>query len=262
MRAHSAGDTREREPWSFGKEYEDINRKFIELRYRLMPYIYSAYWEHHKYGFPILRPMVMLEQDVPENRNREDEFTFGDKILISPVFEPGQKSKMVYLPKGKWFDYWSHEGLEGGKEHSVLTPLDSLPIFVKAGSVIPEWPLMQYVGEIDPDEIKLQIYYSDYEVNSFYYEDHGDTFAYEQDIYTEKKFVVKGDAESCTIKQSSEGLYTPRYETYELKLIGLPFQPSKLIIDGREQLQSLSFDELKRVIVKANKNFKEIQVLR
>ncbi|MFD2160977.1 glycoside hydrolase family 31 protein [Paradesertivirga mongoliensis] len=262
MRAHSAGDTREREPWSFGKEYEDINRKFIELRYRLMPYIYSAYWEHHKYGFPILRPMVMLEQDVPLNRNREDEFTFGDKILISPVFEPGQTSKMVYLPKGRWFDYWSHEPMEGGREHDVLTPLDSMPIFVKAGSVIPEWPLMQYVGEIDLEEIKFQIYYSDYEVNSFYYEDHGDTFAYEQDIYTEKKFVVKGDAGSCIIRQSSEGLYTPRYETYELKLIGLPFQPSKLIIDGKEQQQSLNFDELKRVVVKANKNFKEIQVLR
>ncbi|MGV3508256.1 MAG: DUF5110 domain-containing protein, partial [Sphingobacteriaceae bacterium] len=107
------------------------------------------------------------------------------------------------------------------------------------------------------------IYYSDYEVNSFYYEDHGDTFAYEQDIYTEKKFVVKGDTESCTIKQSSEGLYTPNYETYELKLIGLPFQPSKVLVDGKEQQNlSLNFDELKRVVIKANKNFKEIQVLR
>lgn len=263
MRAHSAGDTREREPWSFGKEYEDINRKFIELRYRLMPYIYSAYWEHHKYGFPILRPMVMLEQNVPLNRIREDEFTFGDKILISPVFQPGQTSKMVYLPKGKWFNYWTHEPMEGGIEHEVLTPLDSMPIFVKAGSVIPEWPLMQYVGEIEPDEIKFQIYYSDIEINSFYYEDHGDTFAYEQDIYTEKKFVVKGDASSCTIKQSSEGLYTPRYETYELKFIGLPFQPSKVLVDGKEvHYKSLNFDHLKRVVIKANKNFKEIQVQR
>jgi alpha-glucosidase len=206
--------------------------------------------------------MVMVEQDVQLNRNREDEFTFGDKILISPVFEPGQKSKNVYLPKGMWYNYWTHESMEGGIEHTVLTPLESMPIFVKAGSVIPEWPLMQYVGEIEPDEIKFQIYFSDYEVNSFYYEDHGDTFAYEQEIYTEKKFIVKGDKTSFNIKQGSEGLYTPRYETYELKLIGLPFLPTKLIIDGKEQQQKLNFDELTRVVIKANKNFKEIQVLR
>ena len=262
MRAHSAGDTREREPWSFGKEYEDINRKFIELRYRLLPYIYSAFWEQHRYGFPILRPIVMVEQDVRLNLHREDEFTFGDKILISPVMQPGQKSKIVYLPKGKWFDYWTHDEFEGGTEHTVQTPLDSMPIFVKAGSVIPEWPLMQYVGEIEPDEIKFQIYYSDYEVNSFYFEDHGDTFAYEQDIYTEKKFVVKGDAASLNIKQFSEGLYTPRYETYELKLIGLPFTPTKVYIDGKEQQQDLSFDELKRVIIRANKNFRNIEILK
>ncbi|WP_207428614.1 glycoside hydrolase family 31 protein [Pedobacter sp. SYSU D00535] len=262
MRAHSAGDTREREPWSFGVEFEDINRKFIELRYRLLPYIYSAFWEQHKYGFPILRPLVMTEQENPTNFYREDEFTFGDKILISPVFHAGQKSKVVYLPQGSWYDYWTHEVFEGGKEHTVLTPLDSMPIFVKAGSVIPEWPLMQYVGEIEPDEIKFQIYYSNYEVNSFYFEDHGDTFAYEQDIYTEKKFVVKGDANTFNIRQSSEGLYTPRYQTYELKLIGMPFLPTRILVDGKELQQEFVFDELKRVNIQVNKNFREIQVIR
>ena len=262
MRAHSAGDTREREPWSFGTEYENINRKFIELRYRLLPYIYSTFWEQHRYGFPIMRPVVMTEQENVDNFYREDEFTFGDKILVSPVFHPGQKSKVVYLPQGTWFDYWTHEPYAGAKEHTIATPLESMPVFVKAGSVIPEWPLMQYVGEIEPEEMKFQVYYSDYEVNSFYYEDHGDTFAYEQDIYTEKKFVVRGDTISLNIKQYSEGLYTPRYEIYELKLIGLPFLPSRVTVDGKELKQDFVFDELRRVIIRANKNFKEIQVFK
>lgn len=261
MRAHSAGDTREREPWSYGEEFEAINRKFIELRYKLMPYIYSTFWEHHKYGFPILRPVVMIEQDKIENRTREEEFTFGDKILISPILHPGQSSKTVYLPEGKWFNYWTHEAYEGGQEHIAQAAIDSMPIFVKAGSVIPEWPVMQYVGQVDLEEIKFQVYHSPYEVNSFYYEDHGDTFAYEQEIYTEKKFVVKGDDYSLSIRQFSEGLYTPRYETYDLKLIGLPFLPTRIIIDGKEQSIELEFDSLKRVRIKANKNFKEIQVL-
>src|SRR5690606_8090541 len=102
MRAHSAGDTPEREPWSFGTEYEAINRKFIELRYRLMPYIYSAFWEQHRHNFPILRPLVMHEQGNVITHSIEDTFTFGDKILVSPVTDPGAASKNVYLPAGKW----------------------------------------------------------------------------------------------------------------------------------------------------------------
>jgi len=260
MRAHSAGDTAEREPWSFGVTYEVINRKFIELRYKLLPYIYSAFWEHHRYGFPILRPVVMLEQEIPTNRYREDEFTFGDKILVCPVLEEGATSRKVYLPEGAWYDYWTHAALEGGEEYMVGAPLDSMPIFVKAGSVIPEYPVMQHVNEFEIDELMFQIYYSNYEVNSFYFEDHGDTFAYEQDIYLEKKFIVNGDDKTMTVKQSVEGLFTPRYETYELKLIGLPFKPSKIIIDNKDYVGDLSFDALKRIRIKVSKHFKQISI--
>jgi alpha-glucosidase len=261
MRAHSAGDTAEREPWSFGPELEAINKKFIELRYRLLAYIYSAFWEHHKYGFPILRPVIMLEQENLNNHFREDEFTFGDKILVCPVLEQGAVTRRLYLPLGTWYDYWTHESIEGGQEYTVDAPLDSMPIYVRAGSVIPERPVMQYVNEYEPDDMLFQIYYSSYEVNSFHFEDHEDTFAYEQDIYLEKKFIVNGDAASMTIKQSIEGLFTPRYETYEIKLIGLPFTPTRVIIDGKDYQGVLVFDDLKRVIITSSKNFKVIQIL-
>ncbi|HET8828015.1 MAG TPA: TIM-barrel domain-containing protein, partial [Pelobium sp.] len=263
MRAHSAGDTAEREPWSFGPELEAINRKFIELRYKLLPYIYATFWEHHRYGFPILRPVVMLEQDNPINRYREDEFTFGDKILVCPVLEEGATARKVYLPTGgAWFNYWTHERLEGGVEHLIDAPLDSMPIFVKAGSVIPEYPVMQYTSEFEVEEMMFQVYYSEQEVNSFYFEDHGDTFAYEQDIYMEKKFVVTGDKKSMTIKQSVEGLFTPRYETYELKINGLPFKPSKVLIDGKVYAGKLEFNELKSLVIKTPKHFKQVQVVK
>ncbi len=261
MRAHSAGDTAEREPWSFGQEYEDINRKFIELRYRLLPYIYSAFWEHYKHNFPILRPLVMHEQENILTHTIQDIFTFGDKILVAPVSDPGARSKNVYLPSGKWYDYWTHDSYSGGQEHEVSAAIDSMPIFVKAGSVIPESPLMQYVGEYEVDELIFQIYYSDYEVNSFYYEDHDDTFAFEQNIYLEKKYVVNGDKRSMTINQTIEGLFTPRYETYDLKIIGLPFAPSKVLIDGREFTDNLELDDLKRLRIKSSKSFKRIEIL-
>jgi alpha-glucosidase len=260
MRAHSAGDTAEREPWSFGPEFEEINRKFIGLRYRLMPYIYSVFWEHHKHQFPILRPLVMHEQGNSLTHSIQETFTFGDKILISPITEAGAVKKNVYLPAGKWYNYWTHELLNGGQEHLIEAPIDSMPILIKAGSVIPESPLMQYVGEIEIDELMFQIYYSDYEVNSFCYEDHDDTFAFEQNIYLEKKYVVNGDAGSMTITQSIDGLFTPRYETYDLKIIGLPFTPVKVLIDGREYTGDLSFDDLKRVRIKSAKNFKRIEI--
>jgi len=261
MRAHSAGDTREREPWSFGEPFTSINRKFIELRYRLMPYFYSAFWEHNRYGFPILRPMVMQEQEVAINHFRQDEFTFGDKILVCPVMDPGVKTRTVYLPKGDWYHYWTHEKLVGGTEIVVETPLDSMPIFVKAGSVIPESPVMQYVGEKQIEELLFQVYYAAYEVNSFFFEDYGETFAYEQDIYLEKKFVTTGDEHSMTITQSVEGLYTPRYENYEMKIIGLPFKPSKVLVDNKQIIKT-TIDELERYRFKANKNFRMIQIFK
>lgn len=259
MRAHSAGDTKEREPWSFGPEFEAINRKFIELRYRLLPYIYSTFWEHHRHGFPILRPVVMHEQDNPMNHHREDEFSFGDKILVAPVMEPGAEFKNVYLPHGKWYHFWTHQLFEGGQEHQVHAPIESMPIFVKAGSVLPEYPVMQYVGEKEIDEVWLNVYYADYEVNSFLFEDHGDTFAYEQDIYLEKKFVVKGDNTSMIIKQNIEGLFTPNYVSYDFNVIGIPFTVTRLMVDGNE-ISDFQKDERGCLRFKSNKNFKQIQL--
>jgi len=259
MRAHSAGDTKEREPWSFGEPFTAINRKFIELRYRLIPYLYSTFWEHHRYGFPILRPVVMQEQDVLLNHFRQDEFTYGDKILVCPVLEPGQTHRNVYLPKGKWYNFWSNELVDGGKEVNVATPLDTIPIFVKAGSIIPEYPVMQYIGEKEIEEVKLNVYYSDYEVNSFLFEDYSETFAYEQDIYLEKKFVVNGDSKTFTIQQSMEGLYTPRYESYKFNLTGLPFKANRIVADGKE-ITNFTVDKNKVVEFNFSKNFKHIEV--
>ena len=234
MRAHSAGDTPEREPWSHGEPYTSINRKFIELRYRLLPYIYSAFWENHKYGFPILRPVVMMEQEAQNNSWRQDEFTFGDKILVCPILEEGATGRHIYLPKGKWYYYGSYEILEGGKEELyVEAPLDVMPIFIRAGSVIPEYPVIQHTGEAQFRELSLSIYYADYAANSFLYEDHGDTFAYEQEIYTEKHFQYEAQEGSFSIAQNVAGMFTPRYDTYYMKFIGIPFAKYTIEVDGR-----------------------------
>ncbi|WP_421944591.1 glycoside hydrolase family 31 protein [Pedobacter sp.] len=260
MRAHSAGDTAEREPWSFGEFFEDINRKFIELRYRLLPYLYSVFWEHHRYGFPILRPLVMLEQENISNHFRQDEFCYGDKLLICPVLEQGAISRKVYLPKGKWYNFWTNEILDGESEHLIEAKIDSMPMFVRAGSVIPEYPVMQYVDEKSITEVVLNIYNSDYEVNSYMYEDHGDTFAFEQDIYLEKKFTVKGDDQFLKVNQRIEGLYTPNYEFYACNIMGVNFQVKKIIVDNKE-VTDFYTDDKNILHFKCLKNFSEIQIL-
>ena len=201
----------------------------------------------------------MQEQEELSNHFRQDEFTYGDKILICPVLGPGQAARKVYLPKGKWYYFWDNEVVDGGKEVTVATPLETMPIFIKAGSVIPEYPIMQYVGEKEIEDVKLNVYYSDYEVNSFLFEDYGETFAYEQDIYLEKKFVVSGRNNKFTIQQSMEGLYTPRYENYEFNIIGLPFKPVRIIADNKE-VKDFIINKDKSVKLKLRKNFMKLVI--
>lgn len=150
--------------------------------------------------------------------------------------------------------------LNGENEYTIAAPLEDMPLFVRAGSVIPEYPVMQYVGEKPIDEVWLNVYYADYEVNSFLFEDHGDTFAYEQDIYLEKKFSVKGDGKNLFIKQDTEGLYTPNYELYDYNVIGLPFTVSKIFVDDKE-VTDFNIDERSRLRFKSNKNFIHIKII-
>lgn len=258
MRGHSAGDTAAREPWSFGPEYEAINRKFIELRYKLLPYIYSVFWEHTRYGLPILRPITLLEQEIDSNMPREEEFGFGNNILVSPVLNPGQTSKVVYLPAGKWYYYWDDTAYDGLQEIDVETPIDEMPLFIRGGTVLPEYPVMQYVDEKPIDSMKLRVYHGNNEVNSYLYEDQGDSFAYEQEMYREKKFAVKGTYEKLTINQEADGLFSERYDTYDLVFIGLPFTAQQVLVDGKKV--GLTNDKTELATVTVPKDFRQIIV--
>ncbi len=263
MRAHSSGDTIEREPWSYGPETEAIIKKYIELRYQLIPYIYSAFWEHHKFGFPILRPVVMMEQKEPTTWYRQDEYCFGDKLLVCPVLEQGAKQRIVYLPKGCWYNFWNLDFLEGQNEHVIDTPLDHMPLFVRAGSVIPQYPVMQYIGEREIEELQLSIYYAEYAANSFLYEDHGDSFAYTQEIYTEKKFHYEYQTGKVTITQTQLGLHTPRYDNYRVRFIGLPMMPDKVLMNGKRNLGYTQHDENGNLVIEftISKSFNTLELL-
>lgn len=146
LKRTKAGNSNQ-EPWSFGDEAEALARKAIELRYQLLAYLYNSFYQHHTYGEAILRPLVF---DYPNDLGLLDcerEFMFGRDILVSNVDKKGAKTQLIYLPSGDWYDYFTKKKFQGGKSHRIKLSKEYLPMFVKAGAVIPVLPARQHTGE-------------------------------------------------------------------------------------------------------------------
>jgi alpha-D-xyloside xylohydrolase len=139
-RCHGAGNTNSREPWSFGEEAERIFKKYDTLRYRLLPYIYDQALKCSRTAKPMLRHLVLEYPDDPNVRGLEDEYMFGDSFLVAPVLAPLDETRQrrLYLPAGVWVDYWTKETIESrGEWINRPVDLETMPLYVKAGSVIP-----------------------------------------------------------------------------------------------------------------------------
>jgi alpha-glucosidase/alpha-D-xyloside xylohydrolase len=156
---------------------EPICRKYLELRYRLMPYLYTAVRECHDTGLPIMRALWLHAPDDAAAVARGDEYMWGPDMLVAPVVEKGATSRRVYLPRGAWFDFWTNEKLEGGREIARSVDLETMPLFVRAGAVVPMGPVKQYADEPSDEPLTLVVYPG---VNgtSSVYEDDGHTFDY------------------------------------------------------------------------------------
>src|SRR6266404_6141925 len=157
-RNHKTIDGYDQEPWRFGKYYEDIIRKYLKLRYRLLPFLYTTLEEAHRTGVPLFRPLVLNYPDDSNTYNLDDEFMIGDDLLVAPIVKPDLTSRLVYLPKGLWYDYWTNKRSEGGMMIRVDAPLDTVPMFVRGGAIVPLGPEMNYVKEKRSDPITFAIY--------------------------------------------------------------------------------------------------------
>jgi alpha-glucosidase (family GH31 glycosyl hydrolase) len=156
---------------------EPICRRYLELRYRLLPYLYSAVRECCETGVPIMRALWLHYSDDPAAVSRGDEYLWGRDILVAPVTENGASSRRLYLPRGRWFDFWTAEQFVGGLELSKPVDLAPMPLYVRAGSIIPLGPVRQYVAEKVEGPLTLQVYPG---ANGAFtiYEDDGSTFDY------------------------------------------------------------------------------------
>lgn len=177
-RNHTAMDTRDQEPWAFGSEVEAIYREYMQLRYRLLPYLYSLFWEASTHGTPVLRPLLYHFPDDPATYTLHDQVMSGPFLVAAPIYRPGHTHRAVYLPAGEWFDWWTDERITGPTHILAHAPLERMPIYVRAGAILPTAPVMAYTDERPLDTLTLDLYPGN---GSFtLYEDDGHTFAYQQ----------------------------------------------------------------------------------
>ncbi|MGQ9632153.1 MAG: alpha-xylosidase [bacterium] len=146
-----------REPWEFGERALKIFRKYAELRYRLLPYIYAYAHIASETGLPVVRPLVLEYQDDPTTWDIDLEYLLGRELLIAPIFdESGERT--IYLPEGRWTDYWKGMEYRGPQHIYYEAPLEIIPIFVREDSILPMAPKMQFVGEKSWNPLELDIY--------------------------------------------------------------------------------------------------------
>jgi alpha-D-xyloside xylohydrolase len=176
FRAH--GSRLYNEVWSYGKQAEPILEKYLKLRYQLMPYIYSLGYDTYQTGAPYMRALFMDFPHDPKVADLRDEYMFGPAFLVAPVTEQGVTSRAVYLPAGAdWYNYWTNQRLHGGQTVQVDAPIDRLPLFVRAGSILPLGDAIESTSQVQ--KIAKVRVYPGADAEFALYQDDGMTYAYE-----------------------------------------------------------------------------------
>jgi alpha-glucosidase len=207
-------------PWAYGDTYTDICREVLHLRYRLLPYIYSLAYEAHRTGLAFIRPLILDHPDDPQCFDRSREFMFGDDLLVAPVTDDQARQWSVYLPEGSWTDFWTGEVFEGGRSHLVDAPLERIPLFVRAGAVIPTGPVVQHLSGYAPERIELMVNPGAVGVFSLY-EDDGLSNRYRQGEHAITRLGLSGSDKAVEIRvEAPEGgsSVIPSARTYAVRL--------------------------------------------
>jgi alpha-glucosidase len=200
MRGHSHKDARPNEPWEFGGDVDAAARGALRLRYELRPYLYTLFHGASTTGAPILRPLLWA---FPADRRAaaiEDEVMLGDALLAAPVVHPGQRQRDVYLPAGRWYEWWTGAAYDGPADVQVAAPLDRLPLFGRAGTVVPT-ATVRDDGTIDDSVITLRVFPGDGEGSI--YEDDGETFEYRDGAFAHRRYEVTSDGAEVSVGLST-----------------------------------------------------------
>jgi alpha-glucosidase (family GH31 glycosyl hydrolase) len=202
------------------EKVEPICRKYLDLRYRMLPYLYSAVHECAATGMPVMRALWLHYPNDPQAVACGDQYLWGRDVLVAPVVEQGATTRPVYLPAGHWFDFWTGERVEGGREISRAVDLETIPLYIRAGSILPLGPVKQYAGEKVDGPLSISIY-PGADASFLLYEDDGITFDYRKEMWTGIE-IKWDDAKRTFTMQLAEGarMLPPLHRNIEVTLAG------------------------------------------
>lgn len=235
FRNHTAIDQYDKEPWRFGAHYEAIVRKFIKLRYELLPFVYTTIEEAHRTGVPLWRPLVLNFQDDESVANLDDQFMVGDALLVAPVLREGERGREVYFPAGVWYDFWTGKPVRDGRPASdaaglflrVEAPIDHLPLYVRGGSIVPTTIAMNHTGEKPWNPLTLTIFPdANGAARGELYEDDGLTPAHRDGAFRRTMFTFADRKLTITPR----GAFTPPARDFQIVLHGVA--ASAVLVDG------------------------------
>ena len=228
-RNHGAIDGYDHEPWRYGAPYEAIVRDYLKLRYRLLPFLYTTLEEAHRTGVPLFRPLLLEFQQDPNTLNLDDEFMVGDALLAAPVLRAVERAREVYLPPGRWFDFWSGTPVTQGDFFRVDAPLGRLPLFVRGGGIIPSTDAMSHTGEKPWDPLRFDVYPDAAgQAAGSLYEDDGASPAYLQGSFRRTTLTLAGGRLTLSVA----GPFTPPARRFEFILHAVA-APHAVALDGQ-----------------------------
>lgn len=230
FRNHTAVNTKSSEPWTYGEEVTEISRNYVSLRYKLLPYLYSTFYEATQNGHPVMRSLAI---DYTFDRNIYDsqfdsQFQFGHAFLVAP-FEGDAKFGKVYLPEGKWYDLYTGDVQQGGQSKLIEVKLNKLPVYVKESSIIPMQSLIQSTSEKPTDTLVLHVYNGGKSNHFVYYEDDGESYNYENGAYY-KRMISFDPAGKSIVIGKAEGSFVSKFKNIKLVMHG--FQGSSVKLNG------------------------------
>ena len=233
FRNHAALGTKMREPWEWGDENEAIIKKDIELRYRLLPYIYSGYYQAHKTGLPISRTLAInyTQDENVFDVKYQNQFLFGDALLVAPV-ESTVLVAEVYLPAGDWFRLSTGEQFDGGQVVNAAAPLTDLPVFVKAGAIIPMQNVVQSTNEKGDGILIVHVWKGNQASRFVYYEDDGSSYNYQQGGY-HKRIISFHPGKGMIEFEVAEGLFQSKYDKIKLVFHGFAPKTSSIRVNNK-----------------------------
>lgn len=201
-RNHAALGTRSQEPWVFGESTLSIYRKYLKLRYRFIPYLYDEFYREGKTGLPVMRPLVLNYENDPHVYNMNDEYMVGEDILTAPVVQEGQTKRAVYLPKGKWIDFWN--GVEHAGKTTILVdaPIGKLPLFIKKNTILPWGKEVSHISGEPDESMTFRLFGK--KGKYVHYQDNGTDFKYQKGEYNLYKVEVNKDG-SVKVKLEKHG---------------------------------------------------------